>query len=276
MQTARSAPGHAQGAPLSLLLLVAQLLACSGGARGAPPHSASHPAAASQPSGGYEVSWNPALLEFAGPQAPGVTRPSTLEARLDQAWEDPIRVTDGQSDVEVGSCRALLALNGPHETVVVSEFNIYEIREAQCRAAALLVRARPSQTSLLHDLSLDEDAPNQLPAALALAISEERGQRIAEASALGKPWTAIDDVRLQARASPNETRYAAEGIEQVLTIAGRGDANADGFEDLMLLSDARLTEGTLQSTKAFLLTRTSDSELVLRVLPLPPGNEPAR
>jgi hypothetical protein len=37
-----------------------------------------------------------------------------------------------------------------------------------------------------------------------------------------------------------------------------------------------LTEGTLQSTKAFLLTRTSDSERVLRVLPLPPGNEPAR
>jgi hypothetical protein len=258
-----------------LLLLAAQLLACTGTA-GAPPQGASNPAAAPQPSSGYEVSWNPALLEFACPQTPGVTRPSTLEARLDQTWEDPIRVTDGQRDVEVGSCRALLALNGPHETVVMSELNIYQIREAQCRAAALLVRARPSQKSLLHDLSLDAEAPDQLPAALALAISEEREQRIAEASAQGKPWSAIDKVHLQARTSPNETRYAAGGLEQVLTIAGRGDANADGIEDLVLLSDVRLTEGTLQSTKAFLLTRTSDSERVLRVLALPLGYESAR
>lgn len=276
MQADRSAPGHARSAALSLPLLATQLLACSGGAAGAPPHSASNPAAASQPSSGYEVSWNPALLQFAGPQAPRAAHPSTLEARLDQTWEDPIRVTNGQSNVEVGSCCALLALSGPHETLVMSEYNIYQIREAQCRAAALLVRARPSQTSLLHDLSLDAEAPDQLPAALALAISEERGLRIAEASALGKPWTAIDDVDLQARTSPNEARYAAEGLEQVLTIAGRGDANADGIEDLVLLSDARLTGGTLQSTKVFLLTRTSDSERVLRVLPFPPGNEPAR
>lgn len=243
---------------------------------GVPPPSASNAGAASPASSDYEVSWNPALLEFAGPQAPGATHPGALEARLDQAWEDPIRVTDGQREIEVGSCRALLALNGPYETAVMSEFNIYQIREAQCRAAALLVSARPSQATHLEDFSLDAEAPEQLPAALALAISDARAQRIAEASALGKPWRAIDDVHLQTRTSPNEARYAAEGIEQILTIAGRGDVNADGIEDLVLLSDARVTEGTLQSTKVFLLTRTSESERVLEVLPLGLGNESGR
>ena len=268
MQTARSALVHASGAIVPLLL-AAQLFACGSAPAGTPPHNASESAAASQRPGGYAVSWNPALLEFAGPQSLGVTRPSTLRARLDQAWEDPIRVTDGQTEVEVGSCRALLALDGPHETVAMPEFNIYQGREAQCRAAALLARARPSQTSLLHHLSLDARAPEHLPAALALAISSEYEQVIAEASALRKPWTAIENVHLQAQVSPSETRYAAEGLEQTLTIAGRADANSDGIEDLVLLSDARLTEGTLQSIEVFLLTRTSESEPVLRVLPFP-------
>ena len=45
--------------------------------------------------------------------------------------------------------------------------------------------------------------------------STRRGRIRYEASALGQPWTAIDDVHLQARTSPNETCYVAEGAPGV-------------------------------------------------------------
>lgn len=74
------------------------------------------------------------------------------------------------------------------------------------------------------------------------------------------------------QASRDEAQYDVDGARQTLTIEGRGDVDGDGVEDLILRTQGYLTEGTLQRSKVFLLTRRSDVDQPLQELP--PGLEP--
>jgi hypothetical protein len=256
-------------APRSVLahLAVAILVpACDPGGAPAPPNTAVEARSSQQASGGYAVTWKPTLLEFVGPDGPGDKDQSTLAARLQKSWEDAIQVTSGEGALEVRTCRALLDLGKVYEPVVASEFDTYRYRKAHCRAAALVAHARPSRTSFVHTFALDVQAPGRLPAAVAFSVSPEDDQRVVQAAAQGKPWSAVEDVHLVEQVSPEEARYGANASEQLIVIAGRGDFNGDSIEDLVLLSAGRLTEGSLESTRLFLVTRGSDDEPTLRLL----------
>jgi hypothetical protein len=259
--------GPGSGAMGASVLALALTSACGNAQSGAPPNTAAETRPGQQEPNEYPVNWPPTLLNFM-PQAPADNQQSTLEAMLGQDWEDAFQLTNGLRTVEARSCRALLGLDGTYETVVPSDFNVYKDREAQCQAAALLVRAKPSKTSFLHGFVLDERAPNRLPAALAFTVSPEDDQRVSQASAQGKPWGAVEDVRLLEQASAAEARFGANASEQNLIILGLGDVNRDGFEDLLLLSRGRLTEGSLKSTRLLLLTQESAKEPTMRLLPL--------
>jgi hypothetical protein len=206
------------------------------------------------------------LLEFMSDPAPAKEQ-STLETRLGQQWQDALELTNGKRTVEARSCRALLSLDGTYETVVPSDFDVYQDREARCRAAALLARAQPSKTSFLRGFALDAQAPNRLPAALAFTVSPEDEQRVSQATARGEAWSDVADVRLLEQASTGEARFGADASEQHLSIVGQGDVNGDGFEDLLLLSRGRLTEGSLKSTSLLVLTQKSAKERTMRLLP---------
>jgi len=78
-------------------------------------------------------------------------------------------------------------------------------------------------------------------------------------------------VRLLDQSSASEARFGASASEQNLTIVGQGDVNGDGFEDLLLLSRGRLTEGSLKSTRLLLLTQESGEEPTMRLLALDLG-----
>jgi hypothetical protein len=131
--------------------------ACSSAPGGAPPQTVDTRPDLQAPKA-YDVTWHRTLLEFIG-TAPANQGQSALATRLDQAWEDALQLTNGQRTIEARVCRALLELDGTYETVVPSELSIFQDRSAQCRAAALLVQTKPSQSSFLHDFVLDAQAP---------------------------------------------------------------------------------------------------------------------
>jgi hypothetical protein len=133
---------------------------------------------------------------------------------------------------------------------------------------SLLVRAQPSKSSFLHGFALDAQAPKRVPARLAFTVSPEDEERVSQSTARGEPWSAVEDVHLAAQSSSSESRYEANTSEQTLTILGQGDVNADAFEDLLLLSRGRLTEGSLKSTRLLVLTQESPEAPVMRLLPL--------
>lgn len=261
----------ASAAIAASLWSAALTFACGNAQPGAPPHTPVEAGRGQPASKEYEVSWHRNLLEFVEPPAPVDKQQSTLEAQLGKEWQDALQLTDGQRTVEARSCRALLGLEGTYETVVASEFSVYQDREAQCRAAALLVRAQPAKTSFLHGFALDAHAPKRLPAALAFTVSPEDDERVTQATARGEPWSAVEEVRLLEQVSASEARFGANGSEQNLIIVGQGDVDGDGFEDLLLLSRGRLTEGSLKSTRLLLLTHESPKEPTMRLLPLDLG-----
>lgn len=263
--------GPASRAIAASLWGAALTTACGNVPSGASPHTAAETRRDPQAPNEYEVRWHPTLLASIDGPPPADHQQSTLEARLAEEWQDALQVTNGQRTVEARSCRTLLSLGSTYETVVASEFNVYQDREAQCRAAALLVRAQPAKTSFLHGFALDAQAPNRLPAALAFSVSPEDDERVAQATARDEPWSAVEEVRLLEQVSVSEARFGAGASEQSLTIVGQGDVNGDGLEDLLLLSRGRLTEGSLKSTRLLLLTQESSEESTLRLLALDLG-----
>jgi hypothetical protein len=252
----------------SFLLAVLASAACGPASTEVPPRTAADARDDPPVPSEYPVTWQASLLELSGPQPPGGSPQRVLEARLSQEWDDGLQLTNGQRTLDVRSCRSLLDLDGTYETLVPSEYNVYLDLEAECRAAALLVRGQPSKSSFLHDFALDAQAPNRLPARLAFTVSPEDDERVARATARGEPWSAVEDVHLAAQASSGEARYEANASEQTLTVLGQGDVNGDGFEDLLLLSRGRLTEGSLKSTRLLVLTQESAEARVMRSVPV--------
>jgi hypothetical protein len=253
------------------VLALAFSSACGNAQSGVTPHTAVEPRVSQQAPHVYAVNWHPSLLKFVDPRARADNQQGTLEVRLRQAWEDALQITNGQRTVEARCCLALLDLDATYETVVPSEFNVFQDLEAQCRAAALLVRAQPSKTSFLHAFALDAQAPNRLPAAHAFTVSPEEELRVSQAAARGESWSAVEDVHLVGQVSADEARFGANASEQTLTILGHGDVNGDGVEDLLLLNRGRLTEGSLKGTRLLVLTQVSDKARTMRLLPMNPG-----
>ena len=67
---------------------------------------------------------------------------------------------------------------------------------------------------------------------------------------------------------PEEATYADETARQHLVLLARGDFDGDGFEDLLLLSEGQLPEGSYEATRLFLVTQTA-AEAQLTLLPAP-------
>lgn len=267
-------------APLQCLVggvvLAACVGACGSGSGAAAPRAPESGGSNQSEQPAYPVSWEATLLDFTAPRTFDGQSQSSLAAALDAPWETPMQVTNGHDTAQVPSCRALLGLADTYEPAVASDFASFQDLRARCRAVALLAKARPSKVSWLHAFSLDAHAPSRLPAAFAFAVSPEDDQRVTEASALGKPWSATEAVDLLEQASPRQARYGGDASEQNVAIVGYGDFNGDGVEDLLLLSHGRLTEGSLKSTRLFAITQDGPDQPMTRLLPLESGSEPGQ
>ena len=213
----------------------------------------------------YAVTWSHQLLQFLSPA--GENASDALEASLDRTWDDAFELTNGSQNAEAHTCRQLLAVDETYEPVRSWEFAVFQDRRARCRAVTLVARAKPSRASALRQFELDGEAPQRLPAALALVVSPDDEQRVDQATTEGKPWNAVEDVHLVSRVSPEEARYGDGISEQDIVVLARGDFDDDGSEDLLLLSHGWLREGSYSVTRLFLVSRELSAK-VARLLPV--------
>ena len=245
--------------PVRTGILVCTLLGCSktDGAK-SPSDFAEAP---HQPSA--NVSWSAKLFELFAPIAIDVKDSSSLNPQLDREWEDSFTVTNGSQTTNVTTCRSLLDLADGYEPAA-PEFEVFQGRKARCRALALVASARPPKDSFVRGFVLDGETPERLPAGFAMSISPDDERRIAYATQRGQRWRDVEDVKLVSQASSDEARYADQTAEQILVILARGDFDGDGCEDVLLLGEGRLPEGSYEGTRVFLVTQTSaESPLTL-------------
>lgn len=245
-----------------LILLLHGVLACAGAAAGGAAQGDPLDVTPNAAQQAFDVSWSPKLLELFAPMAVDVKGTNGLQAQLDRQWEDSFVVSNGSQTTVVTSCRSLLDLPDAYEPAA-PEFEIFQGRKVRCRALALVANAMPARTSFVRGFVLDDRAPGRLPAGLAMNISPDDEQRIAEATKLGQRWRDLEEVELASQTSREEATYADETSKQSLAILARGDLNGDGLDDLLVLSEGRLPEGSYEATRLFVVTQTAESSQLM-------------
>jgi hypothetical protein len=88
-------------------------------------------------------------------------------------------------------------------------------------------------------------------------ISHDDERRITEASKLGQRWSDVEEAKLVSRTSSEEATYVDDTSKQRLVLLAQGDSNGDGLEDLLVLSEGRLPEGSYEATRLFAITQTA-------------------
>ncbi|MEE8536161.1 MAG: hypothetical protein V3S45_08930, partial [Kiloniellales bacterium] len=113
-----------------------------------------------------------------------------------------------------------------------------------CEAIEALESAAPANVSFLRDFTFDVESVNHLPAMVNLSPSCDFICREMVANDKGIPLSRFDDVLLRQVISDTEIDIWTAAWQVRLTILARGDFNADGVDDMLVLSSGGATEGT--------------------------------
>jgi len=136
---------------------------------------------------------------------------------------------------------------------------------SECRAIEMLKHALPAKQSYVRDFHLEYKTMSYLPGLLSpwpscygicwyYAANEERVPWSKPGDFLSILWRGKDDIEIET--DTDESRFR---------LLSRADFNGDGIEDIVILSEYYVTEGTYGMTDVFVLTRDS-SEGVFWVL----------
>lgn len=132
-------------------------------------------------------------------------------------------------------------------------------RQRDCEALRLLIGARPPTTPTLNGFALSARSLDELPPCFAPVFSPDHKAAVPEA---GKSWRASSQQARVISAEGGMLRVADDGYSAVLRIAGRGDVNGDGVEDVVLRSDWKLAQGTMGGSTTFVFTKKRGAKVL--------------
>ena len=135
---------------------------------------------------------------------------------------------------------------------------------AECFALAALRDVSPAKSTHLSSFRLDEAAVGVLPPSCGVVVSEDELKKVRTAEAQGLSWHKYQPALQTRLEGANVLVVEGRTWEARLEIYARGDFDADAVEDLLLKVSGSMKEGTYQSTRLLMLSRTSD-DAVLRV-----------
>lgn len=210
----------------------------------------------------YPVWWSP-LLELESLE--------DIDARLERAvWPDRdegLRLYSGSGDdlveAQANNCLQLKELTeagyfgggSPDIWLQHYQFSI-------CKAIEFLKTATPSDRSSVQDLAFDVETVNVMPAMVNLSPSCDFICREGVANERRISLSQLHDVGGVEIISESEMKYWSEDWQIRLVIVAHGDFDADGAEDLLLLSSGGSISGTSTWAELFLLSRYGRDEVL--------------
>ena len=162
------------------------------------------------------------------------------------------------------NCADYLALQGPViNTVKKNENAAFMELAVMCRATKQILSATNPEHNYLMDIQFNKALPSQLPASVALVISESERKKL-NADTSKKTWQDVYHITSVEEAGPNRAIYRHTGGIQELELVARGDFNGDKIEDLMISSRDSVEGGSYNAIRLFVVTRnTEGSEIRL-------------
>jgi hypothetical protein len=211
------------------------------------------PATADEPP--YPVWWSPVLE---------LDSLDSIDARLARKiWPGdpeglPLMKTEGETRKEVSApnCIELERWVGEgYSGIRTDGFGLQLYHQAICRAIEMLKQAVPARRSYLREFVLDEDAVDYLPA-MAFRMPScgyQCRQRLANERRI--PLAQFEElVRIDSK-GVDELELETPTMETRIAVMARGDFNADGIADMLVLSNTHATEGRGWWSDTYLLTR---------------------
>jgi hypothetical protein len=220
---------------------------------------------AAQPAASRPVRWMPWV---------GAPTRTALEAALKRppsglAADDALDNHDNRGDNHpVRTCEEYARAKKNHWT---AENNAQIATESYfikgCDLIRVLLAARPSRVSYVADLTLDASALDVLPPSIGGLNDEGDGMK----SAIAKGWSLKQyDPALKVEKSGNGRLVIADEMSRYdLEIAGYGDFNGDGVEDVLMFQASYAVGGSMHIYEPVILTRTAPGKILSTVDPAP-------
>ncbi len=193
----------------------------------------------------------------------------SIDARLERAvWKGdsggmPLYKHDGDSydsdartEAWADSCNALMTLTeAGYEGLGSSGRKLEFLNLAYCRAIAMLKQAVPAHKSYLRHFVLNEGAIDYLPAMVFITLGCDYLCRQRLANERRIPLSRFENVLRIDSTNDIEMRIRTRAFESRISVLARGDFNADGLDEMLVVSNAHATEGRGSWTDLHLLTR---------------------
>ena len=219
------------------------------------------PAAAAE-NGPFPVWWSPGLE---------LDSLDAIDARLArEIWPGdpegmPLARTAGgiRMEVSAANCIELARWVGEgYSGIRTDGFGLQLYNQAICRAIEMLKQATPARRSYLREFVLDENAVAYLPA-MAFRMPScgyQCRQRLANERRI--PVAQFEElVRIDSK-GVDDLELETPTMETRITVMARGDLNADGLDDMLVLSNTDATEGSGWWSGIYLLTREAPNAVL--------------
>ncbi|HKV41608.1 MAG TPA: hypothetical protein VJX67_20560 [Blastocatellia bacterium] len=201
----------------------------------------------------YPVRWTRAV---------GPPSRQALKAQLRQPVKKPrsqkiYEHTEAQREIRTCIDYASARRDGWSDSANTYERSTGSFFRDQCDVALLVLAAKPSRTSYLHNFKLNEAGLNLLPPSLSWAVSNDEEEAVAEAERKGLSWKSFNPALKVLEKGANSITVDEDGDRITLEIKAFGDFNGDGIEDVLLFKSCSATEGTMREYEPVVLTRVT-------------------
>ena len=222
-------------------------------------------------------------LEVAGAKALGISRLDQAATQLDQAFEAPFEVNTregGATAVQpatvqsAANCRALLQLTDRIQgTPSAVDWPVLLSQLAVCQSLQALAHVQPAQRSALPTRWTSLSATRDWPASIWPNIDADSSRAADRPGQTLARWLKQTHWRLRGNAKDHGITALLENDSVALALQplARGDFDADGLEDWLVLWQAHAKGGSWAATRALLVSRQPGQRaLRLTWLPEPP------
>lgn len=188
-----------------------------------------------------------------------LARPFEHRFRVRTAVDQPVQ--------ELSSCDSLLALALREPNPQLDPGKELEIQgfwsmAVECLALRLANDARPAQRSRIADALTVKDPSRLLPPLLGMADFYDERKRVEAAAARCESWKAYDKSVRLTKKGPERFTIRADVWSGELVWYGRGDFDADGYEDLLVRRNGGAEGGSFGASALFLLSQTDQDDCI--------------
>lgn len=213
----------------------------------------------------------------------GVSSLEAIGEAVTELFSDPFKVTIHRNGKKlegvIASCQNYIEQSDATLDAGTNQENqILQSMGVRCLALYKLATVKQAKKSLI-PAQLDSMTVAQFPPQVAILVADDEIQRAEVAAARGQSLADFEKGVTVRAGRAKDTKVKPGRHDQLavfghgwladLTIYARGDFDGDGFEDILLRRDGRVSVGTYGTSDLFVLTRTK-SEGPLRVLEILP------